>query len=139
MGSGFGMEEENKERDRLNPKRGGIDGDPTQEKRKGEKTPTRWSTPKAPQRHTIPSTTNLPPPPKQKKKEKTLKQNNNLPPTSNIHSGISVASSLIFSLILSLRRLSTALWLSLLLRRFSFASRACLSPTGCGPCCCGAC
>ncbi|KAF9458906.1 hypothetical protein BDZ94DRAFT_1269392 [Collybia nuda] len=31
------------------------------------------------------------------------------PPTSNIHSGISVASSLIFSLILSLRLLSTAL------------------------------
>jgi len=48
-------------------------------------------------------------------------------PPSSMHSGIRVASSLIFSLMLSLRRLSTALWLSRLLRRFSFAIRACLS------------
>jgi len=44
--------------------------------------------------------------------KKKNKKKDNPPPTSNIHSGINVASSLIFSLILSLRRLSTALWLS---------------------------
>jgi hypothetical protein len=49
------------------------------------------------------------------------------PPVSSIQSGISVANSLIFSLILSLRRLSTALWLSLLLLLFSFAIAACFS------------
>jgi hypothetical protein len=46
---------------------------------------------------------------------------------SNIHSGMSVASSLIFSLILSRLRLSTALWLSRRRRRFSFARSDCLS------------
>ena len=74
-----------------------------------------------------------------RKRNGMAKKKKNSPPTSNIHSGISVASSLIFSLILSLRRLSTALWLSLRRRRFSFASKACLSPTGCCPCCWGAC
>jgi hypothetical protein len=44
-----------------------------------------------------------------------------VPPTSSIHSGIRVASSPIFSLMLSLRRRSTALWLSRRRRRFSFA------------------
>lgn len=44
-----------------------------------------------------------------------------VPPVSSIHSGIRVASSLIFSLILSRRRRSTALWLSRRRRRFSFA------------------
>ncbi len=48
-------------------------------------------------------------------------------PPSSMHSGIRVASSVIFSLMLSLRLLSTALWLSRLLLRFSFAIRACLS------------
>ena len=100
-----------------------------QRKRKGKarKSPTQWSTPKGSKPKNRTNHQHLLSP-KQKK--------NNSPPTSNIHSGISVASSLIFSLILSLLRLSTALWLSLLLRRFSFASRACLSPTGCCPCCC---
>jgi hypothetical protein len=46
---------------------------------------------------------------------------------SSIHSGISVASSLIFSFMLSRRRRSTALWDSRLLRRFSEARRSCLS------------
>ena len=40
--------------------------------------------------------------------------------TSNIQSGNNVDNSEIFSLILSLRLRSTALWLSLRLRRFSF-------------------
>jgi hypothetical protein len=43
------------------------------------------------------------------------------PPGSSIHSGMRVASSLIFSLMLSRRRRSTALWLSRRRRRFSLA------------------
>lgn len=48
---------------------------------------------------------------------------------SRRHSGISVANSVIFSLMLSLRRRSTALWDSRRRRRFSFARRDCLSWT----------
>lgn len=49
------------------------------------------------------------------------------PPPPNITSGINVANSPIFSLILSLLLLSTALCDSLLRLRFSFARRACFS------------
>ena len=38
FGSGFGMEEGNKERNPTRTGEGGIDGDPMQEKRKGEET-----------------------------------------------------------------------------------------------------
>lgn len=49
------------------------------------------------------------------------------PIPSKRHSGIKVASSLIRSLILSLLRRSTALWLSRLRLLFSLANKACLS------------
>lgn len=52
------------------------------------------------------------------------------PPPSNKHSGMSVASSLIFSLMLSRRRRSTALWLSRRRRRFSCARREALDSVG---------
>ena len=115
---GFGMEEGSKKR---NPSRDSIQRDGNrwgsnarEKERRGNLQPL--STRKGPRGN---NRTNHQP------------QKYNSPPTSNMYCGINVASSLVFSLILSLRRLSTALWLSPLLRRFSFASRACLSPTSC--------
>ena len=67
-------------------------------KGKARKPPTPWLTPKGPKK-TIAPTTNL-------------KKKKNSPPTPNMHCGITVASSLVFSMISSLRRLSTALRLS---------------------------
>jgi hypothetical protein len=57
---------------------------------------------------------------------RTREKRKNSPPPSNKHSGMSVASSLIFSLMLSRRRRSTALWLSRRRRRFSCARREAL-------------
>ena len=63
------MEEESKERNRLNPKRGGIDGDPTQEKRKGEKTSNPVVNTKSAPKANNPINHQSPPPPKQKNKK----------------------------------------------------------------------
>ena len=68
------MEEENKERDQFNPKRGGIDGDQTQEKRKGEKTSNPVVNTKSAPKANNPSTTNLPLPPNKKTKNTKRKQ-----------------------------------------------------------------
>ena len=74
----------------FDPKEGGKDGDPAQEKRKGVKTSNPMVNTKSKQSHQPPACSPSPQSPQKQK---------NSPATSNIHSKINVASSLIFSLI----------------------------------------
>ena len=91
-----------------------IHGDPTQGKRKGEETSNPMFNTKSAKKETIAPTTNL-------KKKKKL--------TSNLQHALRNQCSLVFSFIPPSS--FNGIMALPLLHRFSFASRACLWPTGC--------